>query len=112
MATLSPTQVVQTGASATATSGYTAAEAGGDKFPPGDNVWLIALNLSGSSITVTVDSPTPCNQGHFHDEVVAVPALQGRMFGPFPANRFAGTDGLAAATYSSHTSLWVRPWVI
>ena len=112
MATLSRTQVVQTGANLSATAGYAAAASGGDKFLPGDTTFVNVLNLSGGSITVTVDSPATCNQGGTHDIAIAIPTLSGRLIGPFPAARFAGTDGLVSLTYSSETSLWVRPQVI
>jgi len=112
MATLSTSQVVQTGGDATANGSYAAAAAAGDKFAPGDNVFLNVLNMSDASITVTIGSPRPCDQGSTHPLVVVVPTIKGRFIGPLSANRFAGSDGLVAVTYSAHADLFVRPWLI
>lgn len=112
MATIALSRIGLDGTGADPTGDYTAASASGDKFLPGDRVFVGVLNLSGGSITVTIDSPTSCSQGSTHDVAVAIGSLSGRLIGPFPAQRFAGTDGLVAMTYSSHTSLWVKPQVI
>lgn len=105
MATLVTQPVTPAGTAPT----YAAASAGGDKINPGPTTFLHVKNASGASITVTVDSVAPCNQGGDHNLVVAVPATTGdRMIGPLPADRFASaTDGLVAVTYSGVTSLTV-----
>jgi hypothetical protein len=75
---------------------------------PGNDVFLHVKNGGGGSITVTVDSVTPCNQGGDHDLAVAVPAAQERMIGPLPASRFANaTTGLVNITYSGVTTVTV-----
>jgi hypothetical protein len=90
------------------TPAYVAANAGGDTVTPGNDTFLHAKNASGGSLTVTVDSVTPCNYGSDHDLVVAIPAGSERMIGPLPASRFASpTTGLVSVTYSGVTSLTV-----
>lgn len=101
MATIAPSQITHAGVIPT----FASASSGGDKFAPGDNVFLSIANLSGAERTITVDSPAYCSQGSQHDVVVAIPAGEGRNFGPFPAQRFAGSDGLASMTYSSEASV-------
>lgn len=87
---------------------YGAAGASGDKFQPGDNVWLHVKNTSGSPVTVTVDSKTPSNYGGDSDIVVSVPATTGeRLFGPFSPGRFSGPDGLVDVSYSGTTNVTV-----
>lgn len=86
---------------------FVAAGAGGDKFPPGDRTILYVKNGGVGSITVTVDSVVPSNYGVDQDGGGAVANGAERMFGPFPAGRWAGTDGLVAVTYSGVTSVTV-----
>lgn len=88
------------------TPSFTAAAAGGDTFQPGDDVILI-LKTSGTASTVTVASPGACNQGSTHPLVISMPATGERHVGPFPAQRFAGSNGLVSVTYSSVTGLTV-----
>lgn len=96
--------VASTPTPAGATPTFAAGASGGDRSPVGDNVYLHFKNTSGGSITVTVDSVTPCNYGSDHDLSVAVPATTGeKIVGPLPASRFASaSDGLAAVTYSAN----------
>lgn len=96
MATLTVTPVSLTGT----TLSIATAGASGDKFAPGDTVFFHVVNITGSSRTVTIDSPTNCNQGGSHDVVVVVDNGDAVDIGPFPAQRFAGTDGLVSVTYS------------
>lgn len=87
---------------------FVAAAGGGDKLAPGDRTCLHVKNASGAPITVTVDSVRQSDYGQDSNVVVTVPATTGdRMVGPFPAQRFAGTDGKVAVTYSGVTSLTV-----
>lgn len=86
---------------------YAAAAAGGDKIAPGDDVFLHVKNGGGAAVNVTVASPTLCNQGSTHNLVVAVPAGADRMIGPFPAQRYAGPDGLVGVTYSATAGVTV-----
>lgn len=86
-----------------------AASAGGDRVECGPSNFLYVKNGSGASVTVTVDSVTPCNYGADHDLVVAVPAGADSQIGPLKSERFASNaDGLAAVTYSAVTSVTVE----
>jgi len=96
MATLATQQVALTGTAHT----LAAASGGGDKLHPGDH------GDSGSH-TVTVNSQKLSNFGTDEDVVVAVAAGVTKLIGPFPASRFAGSDGLVAVTYDGVTSVTV-----
>lgn len=103
MATLTTQQIAQAGIAPT----YAAVGAS-DKFTPGDNVFLHFKNTNAATRTPTVDSKVPSNYGTDVDVTVVVPATTGDvMIGPFPAQRFAGTDGLADISYSATTNLTV-----
>ncbi len=86
---------------------YAAAAGGGDRFTPGDNVYLEVVNGSGASITVTVDSKVNSNYGTDVNVAVAIAAGARAKIGPFPAQRFAASDGLGDITYSGVTTLTV-----
>lgn len=104
MAVLTPRQQLQAGS----IPAPVAATAGGDRMPVGPNNYLRVSNASGGSLTVTIDSVTPCSQGFDHDLVVAVAAGVTKEIGPI-TSRFASlADGLAAITYSGVTSLTVE----
>jgi len=107
MATLTTQSIVSTGLNPT----YQAAAGGGDKVRPGARVFLHVKNDDGSSVTVTVDdvlSQEPSGAASFDPnlEVVIEPSGE-RMIGPIVESRFRGSDGLAAISYSSVTSLTV-----
>lgn len=89
------------------TPALAAATAGGDQWANTGREYLHAKNAGASSINVTVNSQKACNQGFDHDVVVAVPAGQERLVGPFPKDRFNDEDGYALITYSDVTSLTV-----
>ncbi len=103
MATLTTQTISQTGI----TPSFAAAAGGGDKFTPGDNTYLEVINGSGGAITVTVDSKVASNYGTDVNDAVVVGAGARAKIGPFPAQRFQGSDGLADITYSGVTSLTV-----
>lgn len=107
MATLS-VQAIQL--SGTAVS-YSAAAGGGDEFPNDGATKLHVKNGSGSSITVTIDSPNTCNFGlsanAAHDLTVTVPAGTDKFIGPFTADRFNDANGHVTFTYSAVTSVTV-----
>jgi hypothetical protein len=103
MALLAVQSVVRTGLN----PAYTAAAGGGDTIPnTAGQVFLHVKNGGGSSINVTLDSQTNCDQGFDHDEVIAVPNGGERMIGPFPA-RFQDSGGLIHVAYSAVTSVTV-----
>lgn len=103
MATLTVQPTTLTGL----TLSMSSASAGGDKFAPGPTTTLVVTNGSGASKTVTIDSVAPSNFGTDEDVVVVVAAGATTHIGPFPAHRFAGSDGLVAVTYSAVTSVTV-----
>lgn len=84
---------------------YAAANVDGNYFQNNGNVFLHIINGSGGDITVTIDSPTECDQGETHDIAVVVTAGEERMIGPFNSNRFNDDDGRVQVTYSGVTSL-------
>jgi hypothetical protein len=103
MAILTSQHVTQAGLAPS----YATAAGGGDKFAPGNNVFVHVKNGGGSPVDVTFDSKTPSNYGTDENLVVSVPASGERMVGPFSAGRFAGTDGLVDVSYSGVTSVTV-----
>lgn len=79
---------------------YAAGASGGDTVPNDGRTFLHFKNSSGGSITVTIASVQPCNQGQTHNETVVVGATTGdEMAGPFDVSRFSGT---LALTYSAN----------
>lgn len=86
---------------------YDAAAAGGDTFLNDGMTVLHVKNGGGSSINVTINSVTACDQGFDHDIVVAVPNGGERLIGPLPTGRFNDTGGLASVSYSAVTSVTV-----
>lgn len=87
---------------------YSAAAAG-TKIACGERTFLHVKNAAGSSMTVTITATGTVRGQLAADLVVTVPATTGdKMIGPIPAELFAGaSDGLAAITYSSTTSVTV-----
>lgn len=106
MATLAKQSIKRTGVDPS----YAAAAGGGDKFTPGENVFLHVLNGGVGSITVTVVTPKEAFPDVAEADVaVAVANGAEKMIGPFPASHFANPSdsGLAAITYSGVTSVTV-----
>jgi hypothetical protein len=81
-----------------------AAAGGGDSFVNDGRTTLVVNNGSGSSINVTITSPTPCSHGGLHDLVVAVGAGVQKGIGPFSVERFGASVAIA---YSLATSITV-----
>lgn len=107
VATIPVQQVTHAGlASATGFQAATAA----DKFQPGATTVLEVINTGGSPCDVVVDSKVPSNYGtDVNVGPVTVPATTGRVeIGPFPPQRFAGSDGMADVTFSFLTGVTVR----
>lgn len=102
MATVSTEVVDIDGLGAT----YNAASGGGDKFTPGDRVFLHVVNGSAASITATAATPGTIVGQSIPDAQCTVPAGAERLWGPFPARLFAGqVDGLVAVTWSATTTV-------
>lgn len=103
MANLSVQKITQAGVGPT----YGAAAAGGDSFPNDGHMLLHVKNGAAASITVTVKSPTVCDQGVSHDLVITIPATSDRMIGPFPSKRFNNKTGYVDITYSAVATVTV-----
>lgn len=107
MATLSIQSVSATGLNPT----YVSAAGGGDKVKPGSATFIHVKNGGGASVTVTVDdalSTAPSGAYQFDPDLKVVVEPGGQRFiGPLPENRFRGTDGYAAITYSGVSSVTV-----
>lgn len=84
-----------------------AAAAGGDTFTNDGRTLLYIKNGHTASITVTIDSRKPCDQGFDHNIVITVAAGAAIQVGPFPTPRFNDPSNKVAVTYSLVTALTV-----
>lgn len=98
---------VQQLALAGVTPTFGAAAAGGDTFTNSGRTFLVVKNGGASSVDVTANSVTPCNQGFDHDQAIAVAAGAEKWIGPFPKTRFNDATGKVGVTYSGVTSVTV-----
>ncbi len=78
---------------------YANASAGGDEFPNDGDIFL-HIKVGATATTITVASPTACDQGGTHPLTIGPLTSQERMVGPFPPKRFNATDGNVDVTYS------------
>lgn len=106
MTTRSAVQINLTGIDISA---GTFAAAAGDKFKPAKNRFLLITNADSSSHTATVATPNTVQGQAIADVACVVPAGKTLLFGPFPPEDFAGSDGLAAITWSATTSMTWAP---
>lgn len=80
---------------------YNTAAAAGDKFTPGDKVFIHVKNTNAADRTITFVTTQTVSEFAVADMTAVIPATTGdRFLGPFPHSLFAGTDGLVAMTYS------------
>lgn len=84
-----------------------AAAAGGDSFTNDGKTLLYVKNAHTASITVTINSLQPCNQGFDHNIVITVAAGSTIQVGPFPTPRFNDNTNKVGVTYSLVTALTV-----
>lgn len=98
---------VQSATSAGLEVTFASATSGGDAFVNDGKSILRVKNGDDADMTVTIDSPTECNQGGTHDITVTVTAGEERDIGPFLRNRFNDEDGKVQVTYSAVTSVTV-----
>lgn len=103
MATLTKQQIAKTGLN----PALVAADVAGDDIPNTGREYLHVKNDDASSTTVTVDAKQTCSGGELHDLVVAVPAGEERLIGPFDPAIYNAADGNVEVSYSSVTSLTV-----
>jgi len=94
-----------TGADISASSpGLVLAGATGDSFPAGPNSFLRVKNANAAAVVVTVNPPAagaPLGTTVAPLALPSVAATTGdRIFGPFPANPFADSNGNVNVTYS------------
>jgi hypothetical protein len=106
VATFNVQSVVRTGSGVTPTYNVTAA--GGDKFSPGPRVFVHAKNTNASPRVITFATAGKLAEFDVADMTATIPATTGdKILGPFPADIFAGTDGLVAMTYDAETDLTI-----
>ena len=99
--------VVEAVSLAGTTPNMVAASAGGDSFSNDGNTMFKVTNGSASAVTVTIDSPLPCNFGYNHNVIVNVAAGATVDLGPFAPTRFNDSVGNVDVTYSAVTSVTV-----
>jgi hypothetical protein len=81
-----------------------AANAGGDSFRTNGVERFHAKNPTGAGITITFNSPNPCNFGLVgggHSWQVILAAAAEVLIGPFPPAQFADASGNVQVTYSA-----------
>jgi hypothetical protein len=110
MATLTRQKVIQSGL----TPSYASAGGSGDVVDNSDGrTFLHVKNDGGGSINVTVTAQVSslATAGHgtltVSNNVVAVPAGQNRMIGPFPKQAFNNASKQLAISYSGTTSVTI-----
>ena len=86
---------------------YTSATVAGDSFNNSGSEVFIVKNGSASPLTLTVVSPTKCNQGFSHDLTITVDAGDEKILGKFAPSRFNDASGLLTVNYSAVTSVTV-----
>lgn len=89
------------------TPAYAACAAGGDEFVNTGHEFIHIKNGAGAPQTVTIASPTACDQGGTHPVVVSVTNAQERIIGPFPPGRFNDANNKVQLTYSAVVSLTI-----
>jgi hypothetical protein len=100
---LTPQSCGLTGLEAT----YGAANAEGNYFTNSGREIIHIKNGHSSPQTVTIDSPTECNQGATHDCAVEITEGEDRFIGPFPKGRFDDPNGRVNLSYSGVTALTI-----
>ena len=87
---------------------YSAADGSNQNaFANDGRTFLHVKNGGGSSINVTIDTPGTVDGLAVTNLVVAVPNAGERIIGPFPANVYNQSDGMAYVDWSAVTSVTV-----
>lgn len=86
---------------------HAAANASGSTVVNTGKTFLSVINADSAAMTITIDSPTACNQGSTHDVAVSVSAGTTQLIGPFPIGRFNDSDGNLAVTFSAVDSVTI-----
>lgn len=100
---ITPQQILPTGTEVT----FEAANVDGNSVVNNGATNLHVVNGGGVSIDVTVTAQNKCNQGYLHDLVVAVPAGEERVIGPFTVAHYNDATGAIIVDYDSVTSVTV-----
>lgn len=99
------TRPTQTAAAITGTvPTYHAASGGGDKVSPNAGTLLHVINLSGSSINLTISTPGTYQGRAVADDVIAVADGAAGKFIPMQSV-YKGSDGLASLSWSATTTV-------
>lgn len=102
MATVSVAAITRDGVALT----YATASGGGDKVKPGDRVFLLVKNGSGSELTVTISGAGQTGYGVDNpDKTVTVAAGADKAIPMLPAYGNPDDGNLAAIGWSSPTSV-------
>src|SRR3954471_8190504 len=88
-------------------SSLVSAAGGGDQFPNDGRTMLEVANGGGGSITVTIASQKPCDQGPTHHPTLAVAASATKRIGPFDPARYNDSNGMVQVSYSGVSSVTV-----
>jgi hypothetical protein len=94
---------VQSASESGITPTYTAVTAS-DTFANDGRTYL-HVKAGGTSVNITINSQTPCNQGADHDIVINGVVSSERIIGPFPPSRFNDSTGVVTVTYSTTTGV-------
>ncbi|GIW81490.1 MAG: hypothetical protein KatS3mg105_3297 [Gemmatales bacterium] len=84
-----------------------AANAGGDEFVNNGRELLYIKNASGSSITLTVQTPVTVDGLAVSDRQITVGAGEEKIIGPFPKGTYNDGNGHVQLSYSAVTSVTV-----
>lgn len=79
------------------------AASGGDTFSNDGRVLIHIKNGSGSTRTVTVTSNN-CNFGSQHNLSITIPAVEDKLIGPLPTDRFGRTAKFEVDSNTSVTA--------
>ena len=85
------------------------ASAGGDKFVPDENTFLLIHNASGVSITATIVTPYSPLGLTLQDPAITVVAGAELTVGPFAPPYWANTAGQADVTFAPYASVTWLP---
>ena len=110
MATLTPREITRAGIDlSTGGGGFVAASAGGDKFANTGREFVYFTNLSGGTITVTVDvQPDTIDGLAVANKTLAVLPATNAIMGPFPPGNYNDASGFTNLSYSGVASLTLQ----
>jgi len=86
---------------------YEAANADGESVANNGRVFVHVKNGSGSSVTVTIQTPGTVDGLAVADRTVAIPAAEERMIGVFPPADYNQSDDAVYVDFSAVTTVTV-----